>query len=59
MICSECSNEVTECDLCEVEFGIDDDIVCMDSGNHHLCEACLDSWLQDHHNWNIATVDKE
>lgn len=59
MICSECGKEATECDLCGVEFGIGDDIICMDGGDEHLCEECLDGWLQEHHSWSLATVEKE
>lgn len=59
MICSKCNDDISSCDFCGVDFDVDDDIFCMDDGDEHVCEACLDNWLQDQHSWNEATVNED
>jgi len=56
--CSECGREVSECSFCGDDFDIDSEIICIDGGEEHVCDVCLDDWLEEHHTWSNATIEK-
>ena len=57
MNCSNCGAKIESCDYCSTDFEEDDDIMCIDTGDAHVCEECFDDWLREHHVYDNARVE--
>lgn len=51
MKCKHCGEEVEACDCCTIEFNPDDTVICVDSGDAHIHDDCMEDWMKELHSF--------